>query len=103
MSEYDLRSAFPLNDKEFVVHGTSWICRLAEVSDQRPADDRLSWYLVFQSAHDRAGKPVETRKLEIVTSATRLLESGFPEDLDDRLVEWLFTDEQDGRREWLDY
>jgi hypothetical protein len=32
-----------------------------------------------------------------------LLEAGFPEDLEDRLVEWLFTNEQDGRQEWLDY
>ena len=74
-----------------------------EVSDQRPDADRLSWYLVFQTDRGSAGKPPETRKLEIVTSATRLLETGFPEDLDDRLVEWLFTEEQDGRREWLDY
>ncbi|HSU58301.1 MAG TPA: hypothetical protein VLI55_03215 [Bryobacteraceae bacterium] len=102
MSEYDLRSAFPLNDKDFVVHGTTWTCRLAEVSDQRPEADRLSWYLIFQTGKDES-KPLETRKLEIVTPATRLLESGFPEDLDDRLVEWLFTEEQDGRREWLDY
>jgi len=103
MLEYDLRSAFPLNDKDFVVHGTSWKCRLAEVSDQRPEADRLSWYLVFQPEHLAPGKPLETRKLEIVTSATRLLESGFPEDLDDRVLEWLLTGEQDGRREWLDY
>ncbi len=85
-----------------MVHGTTWICRLAEVSDQRPAADRLSWYLVFQTDHRSSGKPLETRKLEIVTTATRLLDSGFPEDLADRLVEWLFTGEQDGRLEWLD-
>jgi hypothetical protein len=99
MLEYDLRSAFPLNDKDFALHGTTWKCRLAEVSDQRPEADRLAWYLVFQTDH----RPPETRKLEIVTSATRLLESGFPEDLDDRVLEWLLTGEQDGRREWLDY
>ncbi|HEY7303935.1 MAG TPA: hypothetical protein VH601_07475 [Bryobacteraceae bacterium] len=103
MPEYDLRSAFPLNDKDFVVHGATWTCHLAEVSDQRPQADRLSWYLVFQTDHRPPGKSVETRKLEIVTSATRLLDSGFPEDFDDRLVEWLFTGEQDGRQEWLDY
>lgn len=102
MSEYDLRSVFPLNNKEFVVNGTTWTCHLAEVSDQRPAADRLSWYLVFQTNRRLSGKPLETRKLEFVTTATRLLETGFPEDLDDRLVEWLLTNEQDGRREWLD-
>lgn len=102
MSEYDLRSAFPLNDKDFVVNETTWTCHLAEVSDQRPGLDRLSWYLVFQTDHRPPGKPLQTRKLEIVTEATRLLETGFPEDLADRLVEWLFTRDQDGRLEWLD-
>lgn len=102
MSEYDLRSAFPLNNKDFIVNGTTWTCHLAEVSDQRPSADRLSWYVVFQTDHRPPGKALELRKLEIVTTAARLLEAGFPEDLDDRLVEWLFTDEQDGRREWLD-
>jgi LAS superfamily LD-carboxypeptidase LdcB len=103
MPEYDLRSAFPLNNKDFVVNNTTWTCHLAEVSDQRPDADRLSWYLVFQTEHRTPGKALDTRKLEIVTSATRLLEAGFPEDLEDRLVEWLFTNEQDGRQEWLDY
>jgi hypothetical protein len=99
MSEYDLRSAFPLNGKHFVAHHTRWICRLAEVSDLRPDADRLSWYVVFQNEEH----PPTTRKLEIVTSATHLLEAGFGEDLDDRITEWLLTDEQDGRVEWLDY
>lgn len=69
----------------------------------RPEADRLSWYLVFQSEDQASHKPAELRKLEIVTTATNLLEAGFPDDLADRLVEWLLTDEQDGRREWLDY
>ncbi|HLH01424.1 MAG TPA: hypothetical protein VKX25_01540 [Bryobacteraceae bacterium] len=102
MSEYDLRSAFPLNDKEFVVHDKRWICRLAEVSDQRPQLDRLSWYLVFES--DKPGgksEPEEIRKLEIVTPATEILEQGWGDDLPDRLVEWLMTNEQDGRVEWF--
>lgn len=103
MSEYDLRAAFPLNEKEFVVHGATWTCRLAEVSDQRPEADRLSWYVVFDPAPLSHGPAPSIRKLEIVTSAERLLEKGFPEDLDDRVVEWLLTDEQNGRREWLDY
>lgn len=100
MSEYDLRSAFPLGDATFVVHERRWICRLAEVSDGRPEQDRLSWYLVFEPA-DRSAAAL--RKLEIVTSASHLLENGFGEDLEDRLSEWLMTEEQDGRREWLDY
>jgi hypothetical protein len=103
MSEYDLRSAFPLSGKDFVAHGMTWKCQLAEVSDMRPEADRLSWYLVFQSEDQASHKPAELRKLEIVTTATNLLEAGFPDDLADRLVEWLLTDEQDGRREWLDY
>lgn len=102
MSEYDLRSAFPLNDKTFVVSEVRWICRLAEVSDLRPAADRLSWYLVFEPDPKTHQAP-PLRKLEIVTSATHLLESGWGDDLADRLVEWLLTGEQDGRQEWLDF
>lgn len=102
MSEYDLRSAFPLPDKTFVVSGVRWICRLVEVSDLRPDADRLSWYLVFEpEAPSHDSPPV--RKLEIVTSATHLLESGWGDDLPDRIVEWLLTGERDGREEWLDY
>jgi hypothetical protein len=97
MSQYDLRSAFPLNGQDFVVHGTRWICRLAEVSDQRPELDRLAWYLVFEPAE---GESSGLRKLEIVTPATQVLEHGWGDDLPDRLVEWLMTDEQDGRLEW---
>jgi hypothetical protein len=99
MSEYDLRSAFPLNDATFVAHGHRWLCRLAEVSDLRPQQDRLAWYLVFEP-QDRSGSP---RKLEVITSAAHLLESGFGEDLEDRISEWLLTDEQEARKEWLDY
>ena len=102
MSEYDLRSAFPLGESEFSAHGTRWICRLAEVSDLRPEQDRLSWYLVFE-AEDRARTHRHLRKLEIVTTADHLLGNGFGDDLADRLVEWLLTDEDDGRREWFDY
>lgn len=101
MSEYDLRSAFPLSDKEFVVQGTRWVCRLAEVSDLRPEADRLSWYLVFEAEGKRA-RSEELRKLEIVTSADHLLKSGWRDDLPDRLVEWPLSGEQDGRQEWLD-
>lgn len=100
--EYDLRSAFPLSDKTFAVSDVRWICRLAEVSDLRPDADRLSWYLVFEPEPGAQNAP-PLRKLEIVTSATHLLESGWGEDLPDRIVEWLFTGEQDGRQEWLDY
>lgn len=103
MSEYDLRSAFPLSDKEFVAHGVRWICRLAEVSDLRPDRDRLSWYLVFQNENRSPGQALQTRKLEIVTTATHLLEAGFPDDLSDRIAEWLLANETDGRVEWLDY
>jgi hypothetical protein len=102
MSEYDLRSAFPLRDKEFVVRGKHWICRLAEVSDERPQLDRLSWYLVFE--RDKPGanpQPEEIRKLEIVTPAAQILEQGWGDDLPDRLVEWLMTGDPDGRVEWF--
>src|SRR5689334_11207368 len=101
MPEFDLRSAFPLSDSEFVVHGRHWICRLAEVSDQRPGADRLSWYLVFESANAGNNQPEQIRKLEIVTPASRVLKTGWGGDLPDRLVEWLMSDEQDGRVEWL--
>ncbi len=104
MSQYDLRSAFPLNDKDFVVHDQRWICRLAEVSDLRPAQDRLSWYLVFEpeTTEGRRAPEGQLRKLEIVTSATHFLQVGWGDDLSERLVEWLLTDQQDGRQEWLD-
>lgn len=100
MPDYDLRSAFPLNNKQFVAHHQRWICRLAEVSDQRPEVDRLSWYLVFEPVGPERA-PV--RKLEVVTTAVHLLESGFGDDLTDRISEWLLGEEQDGRAEWLDY
>ncbi|MGH9584266.1 MAG: hypothetical protein ACRD4O_15180 [Bryobacteraceae bacterium] len=103
MSAYDLRAAFPLSDSTFVVHERRWICRLAEVSDQRPDRDRLAWYLVFESADTAAHDHSARRNLEVITSASHLLEAGFGEDLTDRISEWLMTDEEDGRREWLDY
>jgi hypothetical protein len=99
MSEFDLRSAFPLSDKSFVERGHRYICRLSEVSDLRPDQDRLSWYLVFEE--DKPNPSL--RKLEVVTTATHLLQSGFGDDLPDRISEWLLSDEQDGRVEWLDY
>jgi len=102
MSEYDLRSAFPLNEQIFPVQGRSWRCRLMEVSDLRPERDRLAWYVSFQT--DDAGKGndigVHTRKLEIVTSAN-VLKSGFPPQLAERIADWLASGEVDGRREWL--
>ena len=103
MPEYELRSAFPLAGKDFVAHGTTWQCKLAEVSDLRPEADRLCWFLVFESKGRDSRSSAEMRKLEIVTTATHLLQAGFPDDLTDRLLEWLLTEEQDGRREWLDY
>lgn len=102
MSEYSLRAAFPLNDKHFVVGGKDWICRLVEVSDLRPAEDRLSWYLVFETDEDKGRAGEEIRKLEIVTGATHVLANGWRDDLPDRLVEWLLSGEQDSRLEWLD-
>ena len=101
MSEYDLRSAFPLSNKELLVRGKRWICRLAEVSDQRPDVDRLCWYLVFDREPGGEAEPEEIRKLEIVTPATQILEHGWSDNLPGRLVEWLITDEQDGRVEWF--
>ncbi len=104
MSQYDLRSAFPLNGKDLVVKKQRWVCHLAEVSDLRPEADRLSWYLVFEpesTPEGTAGKG-EMRKLEIVTSATHLLQAGWGNDLAERLVEWLLSGEQDGRQEWLE-
>lgn len=103
MSVYDLRSAFPLSDKTFVASDVRWLCRLAEASDQRPDADRLSWYLVFEPMDAPAHNRPPLRKLEVVTTAMHLLESGWGADLPDRIVEWLLTTEQDGRREWLDY
>ncbi len=104
MSQYDLRSAFPLNGKDFVVNKQRWICRLAEVSDLRSEADRLSWYLVFEPelSPGVTNSTGEIRKLEIVTSATHLLRAGWGDDLSERLVEWLLSGEQDGRQEWLD-
>jgi hypothetical protein len=85
-----------------VVHGQRWICRLAEVSDERPAADRLSWYLVFEGGGTSVSpQPAQIRKLEIVTPATRVLKTGWGGDLSDRLVEWLLSNEQDGRVVWF--
>ena len=85
------------------MRGVRWKCELAEVSDLRPGADRLSWYLVFeaeQATPSPRSQPL--RKLEVVTSADHLLRNGWGEDLEERLIEWLLSDEQDGRQEWLD-
>jgi hypothetical protein len=102
MSEYDLRSAFPLNGKELTVDGEAWKCHLAEVSDSRPEADRLSWYLVFErnSSHARSGPTI--RKLEIVTSADHLLKRGWAPDSESRVIAWLQSEDDDGRLEWLE-
>ncbi len=104
MSIYDLRQVFPLSDREFSSPDGVLICRLAEVSDLRPGADRLSWYLVFEpkQAPSKHAMP-SLRKLEVVTSADHLIQSGFPPDLETRLENWLLSGEQDGRLEWLDY
>ena len=98
MSEYDLRSAFPLSNAEFVADNRRYICQLAEVSDSRPASDHLSWYLVFNNKERRD----DFRKLEIVTTAAGILAHGWPDDSRQRLAQWLSQDEQDGRIEWLE-
>ena len=104
MSIYDLRSAFPLLEREFGSPSGIWIAHLAEVSDLRPGSDRLSWYLVFERRKRREDHDAPTlRKLEIVTSADHLLQTGFPPDLESRIETWILTGEEDGRVEWLDY
>lgn len=104
MPAYDLRAAFPLRNHEFTIGDHKWICKLAEVSDLRPAADLLSWYLVFEPAGRRdAHAPQADRKLEIVTSADHLIKTGFGADLGERIEQWLITGEEDGRREWIDY
>ncbi len=102
MSDYDLRSLFPLKDQLFTASGGYWLCRLAEVSDLRPNADRLSWYLVFeQNSKTASDNPSAIRKLEIVTSARQVSEHGFKDDLRARLAKWLESGEDDGRVEWL--
>ena len=103
MPEYDLRSAFPLNERDFPVRDSNWRCRLIEVSDLRPERDRLAWYLSFETDEDSrsSSAPVHIRKLEIVTSS-KVLGQGFPPNLAERIAEWLSSDEVDGRREWLE-
>ncbi len=104
MSIYDLRSKFPLLEREFGSPSGIWIARLAEVSDLRPDADRLSWYLAFERRKRREDHDAPTiRKLEIVTSADHLLQTGFPSDLESRIESWILSDEEDGRVEWLDY
>ncbi len=102
MAAYDLRTAFPLKNQTFDTASGNWLCRLAEVSDLRPEMDRLSWYLVFeQDASTADDQPSAIRKLEIVTSAKQIADHGFGKDLEARLQDWLRTNEQDGRVEWL--
>ncbi len=100
VTEYDLRLKFPFSDKGFKVSDEMWTCRLAEVSDLRPEADRLSWYLVFEPAEEhRRAQPI--RKLEIVTSAAQVIAAGWPPEAEARIEEWLQSNEQDGRVEWL--
>ncbi len=102
MSEYDLRSAFPLNNHEFTAQDQYWICRLVEVSDMRPESDRLSWYLLFQqSPPKQPGTEESARRLEIVTDANRVLHDHWRPDLAQRITDWLETGGEDDRVEWL--
>ncbi len=99
MAKYELRKAFPLNDKEFSSGDEQWICHLAEVSDLRPEQDELTWYLVFERTKKKSGDKENHRKLEIVTGA-QVLQDGWKNDLEQRLAEWLSSGEEDGRKEW---
>ena len=101
MSAYQLRSAFPANGKEYRVGGNRWICELEEVSDLRPDADRLSWYLVFHRSGAKPEPDEGLRKLEIVTTASGILQHGWRPDLDDRITEWLSEGGDDDRLEWL--
>ncbi|MDQ2841515.1 MAG: hypothetical protein M3Y72_10860 [Acidobacteriota bacterium] len=101
MSEYDLRSAFPLNGKEYTARGGRWLCELEEVSDLRPEADRLSWYVVFRSSPEKPGRPTLLRKLEIVT-AGQVLTKGWRPDMERRILDWLSEGGDDDRVEWLD-
>lgn len=102
MSAYDLRTLFPLKDHLLTASTGYWLCRLAEVSDLRPQADRLSWYLIFeQDASKEEDTPSHIRKLEIVTSAKQILDHGFGDDLRSRLTQWLDTNADDGRVQWL--
>jgi hypothetical protein len=102
MTEYDLRTLFPLKDVTFQTSSGEWLCRLAEVSDLRPQADRLSWYLVFERDSNEANdRPSGVRKLEIVTSAKQVLEHGFGNDLRERLQRWLDGNQDEARVEWL--
>jgi hypothetical protein len=96
MSETDLRPLFPLNDAEFPLGKEHWVCHLIEVSDQRPDVNRLSWFLAFHP-NNVGRNNTDTRKLEIVTNATEVLETGWPADLRGKLESWLTTGEDDGR------
>ena len=99
---YELRTLFPFNEHDFKTPHGSWQCRLAEVSDLRPQNDRLAWYLAFRSGRGGHGEP-KKRNLEVLTSAGHLSNNGFGADVESRITEWLNTNEEDGRREWLDY
>jgi hypothetical protein len=103
MTVYDLRSLFPYGSAEFASPEGVWLCRLAEVSDQRPDADRLSWYLVFEHGGGGHATRLGPRKLEIVTTAEHLIQNGFPPETESRLAEWVSSLEQDGRLEWLDF
>ena len=94
---YELRTLFPFNEHDFKTPYGSWQCRLAEVSDLRPQNDRLAWYLAFRSGLEGHGEP-KKRNLEVLTSAGHLSNNGFGADVESRITEWLNTNEEDGRR-----
>ncbi len=96
MAEYDLRKAFPINGKGFRAGEEEWVCHLAEVSDLRPEQEELSWYLVFERQKDKAGDEENHRKLELVTGP-EVIEKGWRDGLEGRVNEWLASGEEDGR------
>lgn len=100
MSVYDLRSLFPYSGAEFKTPSGPWLCRLAEVSDLRPDQDQLSWYLVFEAAPAWSGPRPGFRKLELVTTAEKLTHDGFPPEAESRIASWLEGDEDDARLDW---
>jgi hypothetical protein len=101
VSEYDLRTAFPLNGKEFTINGEVWICELVEVSDLGSDPDRLSWYLIFRAPPRKHGNTERIRRLEIVTSADVASHKSWKPDLAQRVSTWLLEGGEDDRVEWL--
>ncbi len=98
MSIYDLRDIFPFKGQEFSNSSGNWVCHLAEVSDSRPDNDRLSWYLVFEPIRNSGAS---MRKLELVTPGTGTTAQSFSPELKIQMENWLASGEQDGRMELL--